>query len=84
MHYNSLSGRWKLFDNEVQEQSFKVRGGMQWYGSTLIVTAEERDEQGLPVYTVGASLASTRLEANDPIGSFGCLAEIGRSTLLTR
>lgn len=40
-HYNALSGRWKLFENETQEQSFKVRGGMQWYGSTLVVATEE-------------------------------------------
>lgn len=52
VHYNSLSGRWKLFDNDIQEQSFKVQGGMQWYGSTLIVTAEELDEQGQPIHTV--------------------------------
>lgn len=43
-HYNSLSGRWKLFDNENQEQSFRVQGGMLWYGSSLIVATEEEDE----------------------------------------
>jgi hypothetical protein len=52
VHYNSLSGRWKLFENEAQEQSFKVQGGMQWYGSTLIVTGEEIGEMGQIMHTV--------------------------------
>lgn len=58
VHYNSLSGRWKLFDSGIQEQSFKVQGGMQWYGSTLIVTAEEQDEHDQTVYTVGGHVRS--------------------------
>ena len=51
-HYNSLSGRWKLFDNEAQEQSFRVQGGMQWYGSTLVVATEEEDEDDMPIFKV--------------------------------
>ena len=53
-HYNSLSGRWKLFDNEAQEQSIRVRGGMQWYGSTLIVATEEEDENEELIFRVGS------------------------------
>lgn len=53
-HYNSLSGRWKLFENEGQEQSIRVKGGMQWYGSTLIVATEEEDEEEQLVFRVSA------------------------------
>lgn len=45
-HYNSLSGRWKIFENEKQEQSVRVQGGMQWYGSTLVAGIEEESEDG--------------------------------------
>lgn len=40
-HYNSLSGRWKLFEDEGQEQSFRVEGGMQWYAGYLVASAIE-------------------------------------------
>ena len=39
-HYNSLSGKWKMFDREEDEMSFFVRGGMQWYGKYLIAAVE--------------------------------------------
>ncbi|KAI8927288.1 RIC1-domain-containing protein [Entophlyctis helioformis] len=39
-HYNTLSGKWKLFGNEHQEQSFVVRG-MLWFRSMLIVACQD-------------------------------------------
>lgn len=39
-HFNSLSGRWKMFDRETEEMAFVVRGGMQWFGPFLIVAIE--------------------------------------------
>lgn len=41
-HYNALSGRWRMFDKEEDEQSFYVRGGMQWYSSFLIAAVDVR------------------------------------------
>ncbi|POW00251.1 hypothetical protein PSHT_13140 [Puccinia striiformis] len=40
-HFNSVSGRWKLFENEDEEQSIHVRGGMQWFENTLVTGVEE-------------------------------------------
>ncbi|KNE99997.1 hypothetical protein PSTG_06849 [Puccinia striiformis f. sp. tritici PST-78] len=40
-HFNSVSGRWKLFENEDEEQSIHVRGGMQWFENTLVTAVEE-------------------------------------------
>lgn len=39
-HFNSLSGRWKMFDREAEEMAFVVRGGMQWFGPFLVVACE--------------------------------------------
>lgn len=40
-HYNAISGRWKLFDLEKEEDSLRVVGGMAWWGNILIVGCEE-------------------------------------------
>ncbi|KAI9611934.1 hypothetical protein H4Q26_008019 [Puccinia striiformis f. sp. tritici PST-130] len=37
----AVSGRWKLFENEDEEQSIHVRGGMQWFENTLVTAVEE-------------------------------------------
>ncbi|SCZ92024.1 BZ3500_MvSof-1268-A1-R1_Chr5-3g08288 [Microbotryum saponariae] len=36
-HYNALSGRWKLFESEKEENAFHVVGGMAWWANLLIV-----------------------------------------------
>jgi hypothetical protein len=40
IHYSTASGRWKLFNDPVVEQSFIVRGGMIWFHHVLIVGVE--------------------------------------------
>ena len=40
-HYNAISGRWKLFDSEKEEDSVQVVGGMAWCGNVLIFGCEE-------------------------------------------
>lgn len=35
-HYNALSGRWKLFESEVEEESVRIAGGMAWWSNVLI------------------------------------------------
>ncbi|OAD78538.1 hypothetical protein PHYBLDRAFT_163644 [Phycomyces blakesleeanus NRRL 1555(-)] len=39
-HYNTISGRWKMFGNQQQEKSFLVRGGLAWYKHVLIAACE--------------------------------------------
>jgi len=45
-HYNALSGRWKLFEREAEEEEIRVVGGMCWWGSLLIVGCQVRGETG--------------------------------------
>lgn len=40
-HFNVVSGRWKLFENEEEEQSIHVRGGMQWFENILVTANDE-------------------------------------------
>lgn len=40
VHYSTASGRWKLFQDEGQEQAFVVRGGMVWFHHVLIAGVE--------------------------------------------
>ncbi len=39
-HYNSNSGRWKLFLDRHQEQAFVVKGGLLWVHHILIAAVE--------------------------------------------
>ncbi|KAG2181824.1 hypothetical protein INT44_008640 [Umbelopsis vinacea] len=39
-HYSTLSGRWKMFGNQQQEQEFHVRGGIAWFKHVLIAACE--------------------------------------------
>ncbi|KAG0167795.1 hypothetical protein DFQ28_002894 [Apophysomyces sp. BC1034] len=39
-HYNTISGRWKLFGNQQQEQHFLVRGGLAWYKHILVAACQ--------------------------------------------
>lgn len=43
-HYNALSGRWKLFDAEREEDGVRVVGGMAWWSNVLIVACVESDQ----------------------------------------
>ena len=40
LHYSTTSGRWKLFDDKVQEQAFMVRGGLLWFHHVLVAAVE--------------------------------------------
>lgn len=39
-HYSVNSGRWKVFEDSMVENSFAVRGGMCWYGHILIAAID--------------------------------------------
>lgn len=39
-HYSTVSGRWKLFQDERQERDFVVRGGLLWFHHVLVAAIE--------------------------------------------
>lgn len=40
IHFSTSSGRWKLFEDSVQEQAFSVRGGLLWFHHVLVAAVE--------------------------------------------
>ncbi|KAI8987265.1 RIC1-domain-containing protein [Mycotypha africana] len=48
-HYNTILGRWKLFGNQHQEESFIVRSGMVWYNNILIVACENLSQKAYEI-----------------------------------
>ncbi|SPO23021.1 uncharacterized protein UTRI_01699 [Ustilago trichophora] len=60
-HYSSSSGRWKLHKSVAQEQSFVVRGGMQWFQHVLIAACDAGGEYQLRLYSRDTDLDSTHL-----------------------
>uniref|UniRef100_V5EY27 RIC1 C-terminal alpha solenoid region domain-containing protein n=2 Tax=Kalmanozyma brasiliensis (strain GHG001) TaxID=1365824 RepID=V5EY27_KALBG len=60
-HYSSTSGRWKLHKSVAQEQSFVVRGGMQWFQHVLIAACDSGGEYQLRLYSRDAELDSSHL-----------------------
>ncbi|EPS32114.1 hypothetical protein PDE_07073 [Penicillium oxalicum 114-2] len=45
------SGRWKVFEDSIAENSFAVRGGMCWYGHILIAAVESDGSYELRLYS---------------------------------
>lgn len=40
VHYSAASGRWKFFNDMVQEQAFSARGGLIWFHHVLIAAVD--------------------------------------------
>ncbi|GAA98116.1 hypothetical protein E5Q_04799 [Mixia osmundae IAM 14324] len=82
VHYNTLSGRWKLFDNEAEEQAFQVTGGMVWYENVLVVGAEENDAHYIRLYARDRPLSRNYVLHQDAFPSPILLISILESSLL--
>ncbi|KIL71832.1 hypothetical protein M378DRAFT_155455 [Amanita muscaria Koide BX008] len=55
-HYNSNSGRWKMFSEPQQEQAFLVKGGMLWFHHMLIAAVEAGNTFQIRLYSRDAEL----------------------------
>ncbi|KAN0063340.1 WD40 repeat protein [Thecaphora frezii] len=60
-HFSSSSGRWKTHKSIAQEQSFVVRGGMQWFQHVLIAACDAGGEYQLRLYSRDMDLDSIHL-----------------------
>lgn len=56
-HYSVNSGRWKVFEDELMQNSFRVRGGMCWHQHILIAAVETDDSYEVSCTT---SVAATQ------------------------
>ncbi|KAF8349800.1 RIC1-domain-containing protein [Amanita rubescens] len=57
-HYNSNSGRWKLFLDRHQEQAFVVKGGLLWFHHILIAAVEMGKTYQIRLYSRDAELTA--------------------------
>ena len=57
-HYNTASGKWKLFGDEQQEKSFSVQA-MVWFRSMVLVGCKDLHSQK---YEIRAFSRETKLE----------------------
>ncbi|BGP18933.1 hypothetical protein JCM10213_005480 [Rhodosporidiobolus nylandii] len=81
-HYNALSGRWKLFELEKEEDAIRVVGGMGWWGSTLIVGCAEGGQYQLRLFSRDQPLTlATSLESY-PLDSEPLLISVFDSSVL--
>ncbi|GAA5973403.1 hypothetical protein JCM11641_003115 [Rhodosporidiobolus odoratus] len=81
-HYNALSGRWKLFGQEREEDALRVVGGMAWWGSTLIVGCVENGQHQLRLFFRDQPLSLTNSLEVYPLESEPLLISVFDSSLL--
>lgn len=57
-HFSTLSGRWKEHHHLLQEQSFSVQGGLQWYQHVLVAACHvpATEEYQIRLYSRDANL----------------------------
>ncbi|KAG9037462.1 hypothetical protein FRB95_005401 [Tulasnella sp. JGI-2019a] len=58
VHYSTASGRWKMFQDEGQEQAFVVRGGMVWFHHVLIAGVEASRSHQVRLYSRDLDLSN--------------------------
>ncbi|WEW61587.1 WD40 repeat protein [Emydomyces testavorans] len=68
-HYSVQSNRWKIFDDQRQEDSFAVQGGMCWYGHILIAAVECNAAYELRMYSRELALDSSSVLYIEPLPS---------------
>ncbi|GAA5952681.1 hypothetical protein JCM21900_000402 [Sporobolomyces salmonicolor] len=81
-HYNALSGRWKLFEMEKEEEAIRVVGGMAWWSNVLIVACVERGQYQLRLFSRDKPLALADSLEVFPLDSEPLLLSVFDSSLL--
>jgi RAB6A-GEF complex partner protein 1 len=60
-HYSVQSGRWKIFADPDEENSFSVRGGMCWFNHILLVATESDGSYELRAYSRDTDLRQSSM-----------------------
>lgn len=69
IHYSSTSGRWKLFEDEQQEQAFTVKGGLLWFHHVLIAAVELSKTYQIRLYSRDLELSNQNVLHRELISS---------------
>jgi hypothetical protein len=82
-HYSLNSGRWKTFNDPVEQNQFSVRGGMCWYRNVLIAAVEADDVHEVRLFSREADLDnSTMLHVERFPAPIVLIAPSGEDSLL--
>ncbi|GAA5849964.1 hypothetical protein JCM9279_002475, partial [Rhodotorula babjevae] len=81
-HYNALSGRWRLFEEERDEEALRVCGGMVWWGSVLVVGCEVEGEYQLRLFSRDKPLSLADTLEIVPLDSAPLVLSVFDSSLL--
>lgn len=81
-HFSSLSGRWKTFDNSAHEQSFAVRGGLQWYQHVLVAACQTANDFELRLYSRDSPLDNASVLYTEKLPSEVILTSLFDNSLL--
>ena len=83
-HFSSLSGRWKQYTNNSQEQGFSVRGGLQWYQHVLVAACHVHSTQSyeLRLYSRDSTLDDASILYREPLPSAVILTSLFDNSLL--
>lgn len=83
-HFSTLSGRWKQFQQQAQEQRFVVEGGLQWYQHVLVAACHipETDEHQIRLYSRDLNLDETSILYTEHLPSAVVLTSLFDNSLL--
>ncbi|TEB39050.1 RIC1-domain-containing protein [Coprinellus micaceus] len=82
IHYSSTSGRWKLFGDDVQEQSFTVRGGLLWFHHVLIAATEASRTYQIRLYSRDSDLSAQNILHRETLASPAVIISLVDNSLL--
>ncbi|KDN39153.1 RIC1-domain-containing protein [Tilletiaria anomala UBC 951] len=81
-HYSTVSGRWKTYTKLQQEQSFAIRGGMQWFHHVLLAACDFGDEYQIRMYSRDLELENSQLLHLERVSSPVLLTSLFEDSLL--
>ncbi|KAF8640739.1 hypothetical protein AX17_000390 [Amanita inopinata Kibby_2008] len=81
-HYNSNSGRWKLFLDQQQEQAFIVKGGLLWFHHVLIAAVEVSKTYQVRLYSRDVELTTQNVLHRESLSSPIVIMSIVDNSLL--
>ncbi|TDL28863.1 RIC1-domain-containing protein [Rickenella mellea] len=68
-HYSTTSGRWKLFEDRIQEQAFTVKGGLLWFHHVLIAAVDLSKSYQIRLYSRDLELSNQNVLHREVISS---------------
>ncbi|KZP16760.1 RIC1-domain-containing protein [Athelia psychrophila] len=82
IHYSSTSGRWKLFEDTMQEQAFTIKGGLLWFHHVLIAAVEVARSYQIRLYSRDLELSSQNVLHREVLASPVVIMSIVDNSLL--